>query len=49
MRKAALAYGENEMEELLKFRAWAQKIGHYHITEGIDRYLKMLESLENKS
>ena len=36
------------MEELLKFRAWAEKIGHYHITEGIDRYLAMLESLKER-
>ena len=36
-------------KELLKFRAWAESIGHYHITEGVDRYLAMLESLEGES
>ena len=37
-----------DLTELMKFRAWAEAIGHYHITEGVDRYLAMLESLKER-
>ena len=37
-----------DLTELMKFRAWAEAIGHYHITEGVDRYLAMLESLKGE-
>jgi len=36
------------MDELLRFREWADKIGHYRIVEGVDRYLAMLETPEYK-
>ena len=38
----------SDLTELMKFRAWALKIGHYHVVSGVDRYLAMLESLKEK-
>ena len=37
-----------EHEELMKFRKWAEDIGHYQIVEGVDRYLAMLDSIESE-
>jgi hypothetical protein len=36
------------MTELMKFREWAEKIGHYRVVEAVDRYLAMLETEEFK-
>ena len=30
------------MEELLKFRIWTVKCGHYATTEAVDRYLEFI-------
>ena len=36
------------MDELQKFRKWADDIGHWQIVAGVDRYLAMLETEEYK-
>ena len=35
-------------EELMKFRKWAEDIGHYQSVDGGDRYLARLDSIESK-
>ena len=34
------------MTDLELFRKWCESVGHYHATEAIDRYMAMLESID---